>query len=110
MSNVPVSEVPDNEAFITSTTGVRFRVRILNQGDTYGRTNSVVWISEKPGVEFYDSRYQQPEGQFVSRYYVESLPTSGGLDLFGGVPEWSIDAAAMDVVRTWLRAQTEEKS
>lgn len=105
-------------ASITSTTGVRFNVRILRDGDRYGLNDCLVVGSEAsvkleghgPFVEFYDSRYPHtPIGQFVSRYGVDTILGTdgygtgrGGLDLMGYVPAWKIDAAAMAVVRTWL--------
>lgn len=70
-------------------------------------------------AEFYDTTYADdgqagstgfgPLGQFVSRYYVKTLlgrdgfgTGEGALDLCGHVPEWTIDAATMVDVRTWL--------
>ncbi len=94
---------------ITSTTGVRFNVRILRKGDRYGLAltvgegTSLRIEGEGPFVEFYDSRYPHTEfGQFVSRYGVNTIMgTRGGLDLMTCEPSWKIDAAAMDIVRQW---------
>jgi hypothetical protein len=99
---------------ITSTTGVRFNARILNPGDRYGLDDCLTWDEDRPGVEFYDTRYMHTSrGQFVSRYYVATIlgddgygSGTGGLDLMGYEPSWKIDAAAMDVVRAWLRHET----
>jgi hypothetical protein len=63
-------------------------------------------------VEFYDRRHDfEPDlGQFVSRYFADQVighnwrgekPTPG-LSLNGGVPDWSVDGAAMDVIIRWL--------
>lgn len=96
---------------ITSKTGVRFCARLLTEGDSYGRSGIMSWEHEnRPGVEFYDTRYPHTEfGQFVGRYYVETiLEQKGhvGLNLDCGIPDWSIDADAMAIVRKWLREQT----
>lgn len=98
---------------ITSKTGVRFCARILTEGDSYGRSGALAWEPEdRPGVEFYDTRYPHTEfGQFVGRYYVETiLEQKGhvGLNLDCGIPDWSIDADAMAIVRRWLAEETAE--
>lgn len=100
-----------NIVHITSKTGVRFCARLLTEGDVYGLSGALAWEHEdRPGVEFYDTRYPiSVYGQFVGRYFVETLLERDehvGLDLHGGVPDWSIDADAMDVVRAWLKAET----
>jgi len=46
-----------------------------------------------------------PDGQFVSRYFLETLVARDehyGLDLQGDVPNWTIDAATMRIVSRWL--------
>lgn len=94
-------------ATITATNGIRFLVRLLLEGDRYGLNDCLVWSGE-PGVEFYDTRYQHTIfGQFTGgRYYVDTLLGGvGGLCLDGGVSDWSLDSAAMDVVRAWLRTE-----
>lgn len=111
---------------VTSITGVRFRARILREGDRYGLDDCLTWEHEdRLGVEFYDTRFPHTErGQFVSRYFAETLlddhcridpgyrygqdgcrHRAGGLDLDGGIPDWTIDSDAMDVVRAWLRLE-----
>jgi hypothetical protein len=79
--------------------------------------NGMIWCVKvngsdpRPVVEFYDCRYEHtPYGQFVSRYYVETLLENilpgvpvGGLNLDGGVPSWSISAKAMGRVIAWLQ-------
>jgi hypothetical protein len=94
---------------ITATSGVRFNVRILTEGDAYGASGALIWEHEdRPGVEFYDARHPfTPLGQFVSRYFVDDiLDSTAGLDLYGGEPSWKIDPAAMYVVRRWLLQET----
>ena len=47
-------------------------------------------------------------GQFVSRYYIDTLADPGwrdpayGLNLEGSVPAWSVSAALMRDVMDWL--------
>lgn len=72
----------------------KFNVRVVHQ--------------DNPLVEFYDSRYPHTEfGQFVSCYYVSTILESDdrGLCLDGGVPDWSISAKDMAVIRTWLKQE-----
>lgn len=114
----------DHVAVITNATGRRFLVRILCAGDRYGADDCLTWADgsplspssdkNRPGVEFYDYTYANektfgPRGQFVSRYYVDTiLKTQGtGLDLMGYEPVWKIDAAAMHVVCEWLRHEVQ---
>lgn len=118
----------DNSMRITNEEGRHFNVRIVRIGDRYGRDDCLTHGEDKddnsPLVEFYDLSHTAkfgPRGQFVSRYYVSTLlgrdeyvcnkgmeaEMGIGLNLEGGVAAWSIDADAMDVVRSWLDNQTE---
>ena len=99
-------------ATVTNTNGFSFNVVVVANGDTYGLHDCLTHEGKDPLVEFYDTQHPHTEhGQFVSRYYLSSLlgedgwskPARGrGLNLYGGVPEWSLDAsavnAAMDAV------------
>lgn len=91
----------------------KFNVRIVKNGDKYGRDFCLTYDENKPMAEFYDSRYPHTEfGQFVSRYYIGTLlnhegfygdGTESGLCLDGGNPdEWSLSKEEMDVVRHYL--------
>lgn len=85
----------------------KFNVRVVNKGDKYGRDFCLTHDESKPLVEFYDSRYPHTEfGQFVSRYYAETLLSGedDGLCLDGGVPAWTVSKEDMDTVREWLKA------
>jgi len=96
----------------------RFNVRIVNNGDKYGREFCLTHDEDKPMVEFYDRRYPHTQyGQFVSRYYVGTLlghdgfyggqPT-GGLCLDGGnADSWTVSAEDMILVRAYLQAMTD---
>jgi hypothetical protein len=47
-------------------------------------------------------------GQFVSRYYVETLlGHEGGLCLDGGISDWQVSAGNMVQIKKWLRARGE---
>ena len=83
----------------------KFNVRIVNKGDKYGLNDCLV-NDEKPMVEFYDTRYPHTQyGQFVSRYYVETILDGSecGLCLDGGVPSWTVSAEDMKTVRNFLK-------
>ena len=86
--------------------GIPFVVRLVCKGDNYGRDNGLTHTEDKPLVEFYDARYPHTQfGQFISRYYAETLTRHygpGSIDL-GGSPDWTIDAAGMQEVFTWLK-------
>ena len=83
-------------------------VRIVYDGDRYGLRHCLVHHDagkNDPLVEFYDGTYAgqdgfDPEGQFVSRYYLSTLleGASGllttGLYL-GDDPSWRVPAAEM---------------
>lgn len=83
---------------------IPFLVRIVEEKDTYGNNNCLTHDKKEPLIEFYDARYKHtPYGQFISRYYKETiLEVNSGLILDGGVPEWKIEKAQMDEVKSWL--------
>jgi hypothetical protein len=83
----------------------KFNVRVVNTGDKYGR-DFCLTNDKAPMVEFYDTRYPHTQyGQFVSRYYVDTLleRDTGGLCLDGGVPSWTVSAEDMATVRNFLK-------
>jgi len=86
----------------------KFNVRIVNNGQRYGATGSLVHDKDDPLVEFYDSRYPHTDyGQFVSRYYASTLleGENRGLCLDGGnADSWSVSADGMTLVRAYLKA------
>jgi len=90
---------------VVSYQNVPFNVKVLKKGDTYGLNKCLTHEDERPVVEFYDARHDfDPEGQFVSRYYVETLleDEEGGLDLMGYEPSWKLDHFDMKKVRSYL--------
>ena len=88
---------------------LEWTVKIIAKGDTYGLDKCLTNDEDKALVEFYDRSYLKmfgEEGQFVSRYYAETLLVEHkkhiGLNLQDGVPGWQITAAGMEEVRDWL--------
>lgn len=86
--------------------GIKFNVRIVNEGDNYGLNNCLTHDKKGALVEFYDTRYPHTQyGQFVSRYNIETILNiqhDVGLDLDGGIPAWKINGSAMNDVVAWL--------
>ena len=92
--------------FAYGTDGRVFALRVVNQGDAYGRNGCMTHDEAAPMVEFYDTIYagEDPDtftghlGQFVTRYYVSTLmdtdPTRG-LQLDGGVAVWTVTADSL---------------
>lgn len=89
---------------IANDQGRSFTVRVVRRGDGYGVNDQVVHPWSNPLVEFYDATYAGPvfgpRGQFVNRYYVDTLIRSlCGPDVHGLVLEgasanvWRLDAA-----------------
>jgi len=90
-------------------------IKILEEGDKYGLDNCLTHEGELV-VEFYDGDYAfdieddgTVLGQFVSRYFVETIlegNNTGGLNLMGYEPKWTIEVNAMSRVRDFLREVT----
>jgi len=108
-------------ALITSipgtTRGVTFAVRVIEPGQRYGRNDCLTNDGDGALVEFYDERHKgggfDTIGQFVTRYNEEILDGRGqwssgdlartGLNLDGGIPDWSVSADGMGRVLRALR-------
>ena len=93
----------------TNSAGRTFTVRIVRKGDTYGRDRCLTHEDDATLVEFYDATYAgktgfDAEGQFVARYYAETLLARDyhALHLDFGVPAWTIDADAMLAVTDFI--------
>lgn len=91
-----------------------FNVRIVSRGNTYGRDDCLTHNEDDALVEFYDAK-QDPakfgrRGQFVSRYYLTTLlqDLPNGLQLEGGIPEWSISPKGMRDVHLYLKGYLQE--
>jgi hypothetical protein len=100
---------------VTNEDGITFAVRLVQRGDRYGLHGCLTHDIEEPLVEFYDTRYDHNSdwleefvGQFVSRYYVETLlGHEGGLCLDGGISDWQVSAGNMVQIKKWLKARGE---
>tara|TARA_R100001129_G_scaffold184528_1_gene169656 strand:+ start:258 stop:701 length:444 start_codon:yes stop_codon:yes gene_type:complete len=88
---------------ITNEQDITFNVRVVYRGDSYGLNDKLIYQSDEPLVEFYDTRYKQPDtdcgyrGQFICRYMLTTLqdhmdkwPETTALGLMGGEPQWSV--------------------
>jgi hypothetical protein len=93
---------------ITSMTGRKFELRVITQGETYGR--SAVWDKDRPAIEFLDitNDVAQP---FGACYYFSTLLDDAnkigeyGLCLNGGEPEdFGIPPAEMRKAIDWMRS------
>lgn len=92
--------------FAYGTDGRVFALRVVNQGDAYGRNGCLTHTEAAPMVEFYDTTYagEDPDtftghlGQFVSRYDLDTLMStdpSRGLALDSGIPAWTVTADSL---------------
>jgi hypothetical protein len=89
---------------VTAANGVPFRVVSYEANENLSNA--------EPLVKFFDQRYPHTEhGQFTGGgYYLRTLLEddarlrASGLNLHGGEPAWSIDAATYRTVSDWLKA------
>ena len=117
---------------ITNEIGRIFHIRFLSYGTNYGRNNVLThgkdkeWSVEAQGhvaptkyegdtIEFYDTHNSDDKSdwQFVSRYHIETIlydwltkepnEWNSGLNLHGGVDEWSIDSNSMKQIARHLK-------
>ena len=96
----------------TKTRNQPWTIRIVDIGDQYGLNDCLTHGEEKedygPMVEFYDPDGKETVlGQFVSRYYIQTLldrDKNYGLDLYGGVPKWSVSHQMMNDILSYLKA------
>lgn len=92
---------------VVNSKGRKFKVCVIDTGDRYGLNNCLVNYGD-PMVEFWDMFTFPDEGQFVSRYYVDTILEDdgdgvSGLNLDNGEPVWSIDASTMLEVVNFLK-------
>ena len=82
-----------------------FRIRVVMSGENYGRDDCLTHEGSEPLVEFFDKRFPHtPNGQFVSRYYLETVvKISDGLNLDGGVDAWKVSKEGIDFVQEKLK-------
>jgi hypothetical protein len=102
--------------FVENEEGRQFSVRILEKGDKYGYQDCCVWENVGLGIEFYDATYAfiegfYPIGQFVARYFVETLlGHTNGLVLDAQEDVWKISALNMLAIQSWLKKQGFDKT
>ena len=99
--------------FIDNERSQPWTIRIVEEGDKYGRDDCLTYEKEEPVIEFYDGENLFDEqasdgtmmGQFVSRYYISTIMDGkgGGLNLMGYEPKWQIESLAMDSVRDYIQ-------
>lgn len=93
--------------------GVPFRVLAIAVGaEGPNKYRAPATDRTDPIVEFYDriGAVGGKHGQFTGGYYdADTLlgrdgygHADGGLNLYGGVDDWTVDADSMDLVRAWL--------
>lgn len=102
---------------ITNERGIPMRVRIVQEGQRYGLNDALVYSADDKHepyngdvlVEFFDRRYDHtPNGQFISRYYANTLlAIKGGLNLCGGVSDWRLSMTHMWVVQAFIHGVKE---
>jgi hypothetical protein len=90
---------------IKNNKGREFFIRVVMKGDRYGLKDCLIHTENNPMIEFYDYTFSNhdhfgPRGQFVSRYYAETIAAikDRGLTLQGYEPLWTIDQKALKPV------------
>lgn len=88
---------------IEAANGVPFRL-VVTESEHATRNEPIVRIHDRrhPDYAAGSDHGQRTGGQ----YYLSTLLAhryGAGLDVHGGVPEWTIDSSAMAVVHEWLR-------
>ncbi|QNN99319.1 hypothetical protein SEA_FAUST_247 [Streptomyces phage Faust] len=83
---------------VTAENGVDFRVLVVTKSSDESETK----------VEFYDRRFAHTvHGQFTgARYYLSTMlehSSGAGLDLYGGVADWTLDSVTFRQIRDWLQ-------
>lgn len=95
-------------------TGIAFTMRLVREGDRYGRGMCLTHDNAKALVEFYDARYpfdKDPAGEVLGqftggRYYVDTILKSPNAELCldgGNADVWTLDAPAFALARETLR-------
>lgn len=81
---------------VVNENGIPFNVRLLEKGEAYGLNDCLTHDGDEPLIEFYDGRYCNEDfhierGQFVARYYLETiLEHSGELLLYTDIEDWQV--------------------
>lgn len=95
--------------FVENQDGRQFAIRVIGKGDNYGRNRCLISEENKQLVEFYDVEGSGAEGfdelgQFISRYYIETIMEieNYGLNLYADVEEWSIEVDNIKKIQNWI--------
>jgi hypothetical protein len=99
---------------ILGINGTPFRAVLVPAGEPC--PNHEDGYKKEDMLEFYDRRYSHTlDGQFITRYYVQTLLQDHelisdcnmrGLDLMGAIPTWKIDARTVKIVLDWALYHT----
>ena len=114
MSTTTDPALPATEArLLDPETSRRWHVRIVREGDRYGRADCLTHEEADCLVEFFDAEADPdtfgPRGQFVARYYGRTLDDhKGGLCLDGGVSAWAVSSEVVRVAVALLRRVSSE--
>ena len=96
-----------NTLRIVSGQGTPILVRLLYEGDEYGKNDCCI-NDGPPLVEFFDAR--QARKLFVSRYRVSSfLEHRGGVNLSPGTHGLILDRYDVEIVQHWLNRRLAER-
>ena len=107
-----------NKLLVKNKNNTEFLVKVVLEGDTYGRNKCLTHDKSEPLVEFYDygrssNRIRNPywgeDGKLISRYFISYLLSddfkedgSHQINLHPNIDEWFIDSEAMKPVIEWL--------
>tara|TARA_R100001460_G_scaffold8582_1_gene21185 strand:- start:567 stop:1079 length:513 start_codon:yes stop_codon:yes gene_type:complete len=95
-------------------------VRVVFQGDRYGRDMCLVHDDAEPLIDFYDADHDFDTdtdgkilGQFVGQYCANTLledsKTTNGINLHGGVPKWEIEKACYREILSKVESIIDDK-
>ena len=88
--------------------GIRWQVRVIREGDRYGAGAQLIRENEEVLVEFWDMDQFKGMGQFVSRYYLDTLqeiPEGRGLSLNLSIHRWHLSGKGMREVLKFLEGK-----
>ena len=89
-----------------------FSVRLVIEGDCYGKDMKLLWSEKSPIIEFYDASYDFVKddsglilGQFVSSYYHDTImEIDEGIGLTLDISEkdiWVVDSDSIGLIQKW---------
>ena len=106
----PLAAIVDQDRMLNDGSGhMAWNVRLVQQGQRYGLNDCLVHDDARPLIEFFDPRFTElfgEPGQFVSRYYVQTLQKDlarldRGLLLDTGSDEWVLSRSALLTAVQW---------